>query len=75
MKIGNFIWLPHITEKLNAKHNVSPDEVEEVFFNRPRYRRIELGYKQGEDVYSAGGQTDDGRYLIVFSFIKHRTLL
>jgi hypothetical protein len=60
MKISNFIWLLHIAEKLDAKDNASPDEVEEIFFNRPRYRRIESGYRRDEDVYSAGGQTDDG---------------
>jgi hypothetical protein len=43
---------------------------EEVFFNRPRYRFVESGYRPGEDVYSASGQTDAGRYLIVFFIHK-----
>lgn len=46
------------------------DEVEEVFFNRPQYRFVESGYRSGEDVYSASGQTDAGRYLIVFFIHK-----
>ncbi|TVQ95421.1 MAG: hypothetical protein EA399_17940 [Desulfovibrionales bacterium] len=33
------------------------------------FRFVEHGYKQGEDVYAALGQTDAGRYLIVF-FIR-----
>ena len=37
--------------------------------NRPRIRRIALGDIAGEDLYSALGRTDDGRYLIVF-FIR-----
>ena len=70
MYIDEFVWLPDIVEKLGAKHHVSPDEVEEVFFNSPKYRFVESGYRAGEDVYSAGGQTDSGRYLIVFFIHK-----
>ena len=55
---------------LVPKHHVTQDEVEEVFFNRPRYRFVESGYRLGEDVYSASGQTDAGRYLIVFFIHK-----
>lgn len=38
MHIDGFVWLPDILDKLAAKHSVSQDEVEEVFFGRPRYR-------------------------------------
>ena len=69
--IDDFVWLTEIAEKLATKHRVSQDEVEEVFFNGPRYRFVESGHRSGEDVYSAGGQTDSGRYLIVF-FIHKR---
>ncbi len=71
MFIDDFVWLTEIAEKLAIKHRVSQDEVEEVFFNGPRYRFVESGHRPGEDVYSAGGQTDSGRYLIVF-FIHKR---
>jgi uncharacterized DUF497 family protein len=70
MYIDDFIWLPDILDKLDSKHQVTPDEVEQVFFNRPRYRFVESGYTPGEDVYSATGQTDGGRYLIVFFIQK-----
>jgi uncharacterized protein len=70
MCIDDFIWLPSILDKVEVKHQVSQDEVEEVFFNRPRYRFVELGYQKGEDVYSASGQTEAGRYLIVFFIHK-----
>lgn len=70
MYIDDFIWLLDIVEKLAVKHNVTQDEVEDVFFNRPRYRFVEKGYRPGEDVYSASGQTDAGRYLIVFFILK-----
>ena len=70
MYIDDFVWLPDIIEKLAAKHQITQDEVEEVFFNRPRYRLVESGYQEGEDVYAALGQTDAGRYLIVFFIHK-----
>jgi uncharacterized protein len=70
MYIDDFIWLSDIIEKLAAKHQVTQDEVEEVFFNRPHYRFIESGYQLGEDVYAALGQTKAGRYLIVFFIHK-----
>jgi uncharacterized DUF497 family protein len=70
MLIDDFIWLPDIVEKLVLKHHVTQDEVEEVFFNKPRYRFVENGYIVDEDVYSASGRTDSGRYLIVFFIHK-----
>lgn len=70
MFIDAFIWLPKIVDKLEVKHRVLQDEVEEVFFNFARYRFVESGHQKGEDVYSAGGQTDSGRYLIVFFIYK-----
>lgn len=66
MIIDDFIWLPDILDKIASKHQVTEDEAEEIFFNRPRYRFVESGHRRGEDVYSAWGQTDSGRYLIVF---------
>ena len=70
MYIDDFVWLPDMIDKLAARHGVSQDEAEEVFFNRPRYRFVETGHRPGEDVYVAGGQTDAGRYLIVFFIHK-----
>ena len=70
MYIDDFIWLPDILDKLYVKHHVTQDEVEEIFFNYPKYRFVELGYEIGEDIYSARGQTDAGRYLIVFFIHK-----
>ena len=70
MYIDDFVWLTEIASKVATKHRVTPDEAEEVFFNNPRYRFVESGHRAGEDVYSAGGQTDAGRYLIVFFIYK-----
>lgn len=70
MNIDDFIWLPSIVEKLELKHGVMPDEAEEVFFIRPRFRFVERGIRTDEDVYSVSGPTNGDRYLIVFFILK-----
>ncbi len=74
MNIDDFIWLPDIIEKLIVKHNITQDEVEEIFFNKPRFRFVEKGIRKDEDVYSALGQTDAGRYVIVIFICKQKNL-
>jgi len=61
----DFIWIPAIEDKIWNKHRVEPEEVEEVFENRPRIFRGPKGHYPGEDIYYALGQTDEGRYLFV----------
>lgn len=72
MKINDVVWLAQFVEKIERKHGVSPDEVEEVFNNGPRFRRVEKGAVAGENVYRALGQTDGGRYLTIFFIHKGR---
>ena len=70
MIIKQIIWFESVVEKLHSKHGVSQNEVREVFENNPRFFFIEEGNFQGEDVYSAMGRTDAGRYLIIFFIYK-----
>ena len=70
MFIENIIWLPNIIDKLSWKHHVHPEEVDEVLFSNPLFRKVQKGIRPGEDVYTALGQTDSGRYLIVFFIFK-----
>lgn len=72
MKINGIIWLRSIVDKLSWKHNVTTDEVEEVFSRQPRYRLIENGEVEGEDLYTALGRTEAGRYLTIY-FIRKAT--
>ena len=72
MKIVGFIWLEEIVEKLAVKHHVVPDEVEQVFTSRPSFKRWQRGHLRGEDVYQVLGQTEAGRYLVIF-FIYQQT--
>jgi hypothetical protein len=70
VRVKHFIWLDEVEDKIIWKHGVEPHEAEEVFFNRPRFKFIEKGYRPGEDVYAASGQTEAGRYLVVFFILK-----
>ena len=70
MKIKELIFLDKIIEKLDRKHGVRPQEVEEIFFQSPRIRFVEKGTRKNENVYAAMGQTYSGRYLIVFFIYK-----
>jgi len=70
LKIEGFIWLEDIVEKLVQKHGVQQQEVREVFANLPQFRFVEKGHRPDENVYAALGQTDAGRYLIIFFVYK-----
>ena len=70
MKIIGYIWREDIIDKLAWKHNVAINEVVEIFANKPRIERLERGHRPGEDLYLASGQTDTGRYIVVFFIHK-----
>ncbi|HLM02424.1 MAG TPA: hypothetical protein VK400_15335 [Pyrinomonadaceae bacterium] len=75
MKIKGFIWLEEIAQKLIWKHSVQTEEVSEIFLNKPGFRFVEKGHRKDENVYAALGQTDAGRYLVCFLFIKKTIVL
>ena len=60
MKISGFIWLDEIVQ----------EEVSDIFANTPRFYFVEKGNRKDENVYVAFGQTDRGRYLVVFFIYK-----
>jgi hypothetical protein len=47
MIIREIIWLPQFEEKIEVKHRISRDEVEEIFERQPLYRFLE---KDGSEV-------------------------
>jgi uncharacterized DUF497 family protein len=69
MQLHEIIWKDRFIDKIEVKHGVSVNEVEEILFGKPHVRRARKGHVKGEDLYTAYGQTTGGRYLIVF-FIR-----
>lgn len=70
MKIRWTIWKNQFLEKIQQKHGVSAEEIEEVITSEAHFRKAEKGRVRGEDIYAAYGQTIEGRYLIVFFIFK-----
>lgn len=70
MMINDAVWLPEVVDKLLRKHSVTQDEVEETLLNRPRFRFQAKGYVVGENMYTAFGQTDGGRFLVILFIHK-----
>jgi len=77
MKIVDIIWLPQFIDKINWKHRVTPEEVEEILFSKPVVRKVQKGHTKGEDLYAALGKSETGRYLIIFFIYKltHEALI
>lgn len=70
MKISSLIWLEEIVEKITSQHHVTPKEVRDIFHTSTHFRYVEKGHRSGENVFSALGKTDSGRFLIVFFVYK-----
>jgi len=76
MRIEGIIWLRDVVDKLAFKHQVETNEVEEMLDGDPKFRFVERGEREGEDVYLALGQTEIGRYLaVLFIYKKTREAL
>jgi uncharacterized DUF497 family protein len=75
MVITKIIWKDQFVEKLDRKHGVSVAEAEETLRSNPYLRKMGKGNVKGEDVYAAYGQTEAGRYLIVFYIRKPKGVI
>ena len=71
MKITECLWIDKFVDKIISKHNVFPEEVEEVLSNQPLILKLEKGNVKGEDLYIAFGKTDSGRRLAIL-FVKKK---
>lgn len=71
MRIVECLWLDKFVDKIIQKHNVYPEEVEEVLFSNPLIKRLENGDVTGEDLFVAFGRSKAGRYLTVL-FVRKR---
>ena len=70
MHIDRVIWLDDVVEKFERKHSVEKSEVWELLQSKPKFRFVEKGHREGENVYAALGRTDAGRYVVVFFVYK-----
>jgi uncharacterized protein len=69
-----FDWDDANTYKNWERHQVTPEEAEDVFFNEPLIVRSDIRHSQREKRYYALGQTESGRRLFV-SFTVRRKLI
>jgi uncharacterized DUF497 family protein len=74
LKCTGFEWDRGNIEKNWIKHNVSPVECEQVFFNGPLIVLDDPDHSAIEKRYAAFGRTDTGRLLAVI-FTKRSMLL
>ena len=70
MELHEVIWKDRFVDKIESKHGVRTEEVEQILFGTPHVRRSRKGRVKGEDLYTAYGQTVGGRYLIVLFIHK-----
>ena len=70
MWITDIIWKERYVEKLESKHGVTTEEVEEVLRSKSVVRKVARGRVRGQHVYAAMAQIGSGRYLMVFFINK-----
>jgi len=70
MQIYEVIWKEQFALKIQAKHRITLEEVEEILFSKSIFRKAAKGRVRGEDLFTAYGQTESGKYLIVFFIHK-----
>jgi hypothetical protein len=61
LKLYEVIWKDRFIAKIEHKHGISTQEVEEVLFSNALFRRAQKGRVRGEDLYVPYGQTEAGR--------------
>jgi uncharacterized DUF497 family protein len=71
VKITRIIWLHDYVTKIETKHQVYRDEIRHVLLSSPRIRRVGKGKRhKDEHLYAAYGQSEAGRYLVIFFIYK-----
>jgi uncharacterized DUF497 family protein len=69
-----FDWDAGNAPKIWERHEVTPGEAEQVFFNRPLVALPDAKHSQQEDRFYALGQTDGGRHLFVVFTVRKRLI-
>ena len=61
MQLKDIIWIDKFVSKIQTKHNVTVEEVEEALSSNAIFYRARKGNVKGEDVYVAYGKSLSGR--------------
>ena len=69
-----FEWDQHNVEKNWEKHNVTPLECEQIFFNQPLVIADDTKHSQAEQRFYVLGKTDLGRKLFVVFTIRKKKI-
>ena len=69
-----FEWDSGNAPKIWDRHEVSPGEAEQVFFNRPLVAKPDTRHSQQEKRFYALGQTDGDRYLFVVFTLRKKLI-
>jgi uncharacterized DUF497 family protein len=71
---AGFEWDEGNAHKNWGRHQVTPEEAEDVFFNEPLVVRSDVRHSKREKRYYALGQTGGGRCLFVAFTLRHSLL-
>lgn len=66
MRISGFEWDEANSLHIQLGHGITPEEAEEVFANKPLFRKTKKGH------YAVFGPTLDGRYLTIVFGLKEK---
>ena len=70
LRLRKIIWIDKFRIKIQQKHNLTIDEVEDALLSGVIFRRASRGKVRGENVYVAYGKTNSGRYLFIVFIYK-----
>ena len=73
-KCTGFEWDKHNSEKIKAKHGVTPVECEQVFFNIPVIAGDDEKHSKTKNRFYVLGQTDTGRILFMVFTVRNDRL-
>lgn len=68
---AGFDWDENNAHKNWARHQVTPEEAEELFFSEPLVIKSDVRHSKREKRYYGLGQTSTGRFLFVAFTIRH----
>jgi uncharacterized protein len=73
-KCTGFEWDKHNTEKIKTKHDVTPVECEQVFFNIPVITDEDVKHSKIENRFYVLGQTGAGRLVFMVFTVRNDKL-